>query len=93
MNLLRRFISNLSWKIDALTPILRLKNETEFAWGGAKPWEAFEKIKKCLSSPLVLKVPRREVPFELYVVAWDKVIGAVLTQETELLMRSILSPT
>jgi hypothetical protein len=30
VNFLRRFISNLSGKIDAFTPILRLKNETEF---------------------------------------------------------------
>ena len=34
VNLLRRFISNLSGKINALTTILRLKNETEFTWGG-----------------------------------------------------------
>ena len=32
-NYLRRFISNLSGKIDAFTPILRLKNEAEFTWG------------------------------------------------------------
>jgi len=33
VNFLRRFISNLSGKIDAFTPILRLKDETEFTWG------------------------------------------------------------
>ena len=33
VNFLRRFIFNLSTKIDAFTPILRLKNETEFTWG------------------------------------------------------------
>ena len=33
VNCLRRFISNLSGKIDAFTPILRLKNEAEFTWG------------------------------------------------------------
>ena len=33
VNYLRRFISNLSGKIDAFTPILRLKNEVEFTWG------------------------------------------------------------
>ena len=43
----------------------------------------FEKIKQYLPSPPVLKMPRREVPFRLYVGAEDKVIGAVLTQETE----------
>ena len=54
VNYLRRFISNLSRKIDAFTPILRLKNEAEFTWG-AEQQEAFEKIKKYLSSPPVLK--------------------------------------
>ena len=33
VNYLRRFISNLSGKIYAFTPILRLKNEVEFTWG------------------------------------------------------------
>ena len=50
---------------------------------GAKQQEAFEKIKYYLSSPQVLKAPRRGVPFKLYIAAEDKVIGAVSTQETE----------
>jgi len=41
----------------------------------------FEQIKVYLSSPPVLKAPRRGVPFRLYVAAEDKVIGAVLTQK------------
>ena len=82
VNYLRRFISNLSRKIDAFTPILRSKNEAEFTWG-AERQEAFEKIKKYLSSPPVLKAPKRGIPFRLYVAAEDKVIGAFLTQETE----------
>ena len=45
--------------------------------------ESFEKIKNYLSSPPVLKAPRGEVPFRLYVTAEDKIIGAILTQETE----------
>ena len=68
MNFLRRFISNLSGKIDAFTPILRLKDEAEFTWG-AKKQGAFEKIKKYLSSAPVLKVLKRGIPFRLYVVA------------------------
>ena len=79
---MRRFISNLSGKIDVFTPILRLKNEAEFTWG-AKQKETFEKIKYYLSSPPVLKAPWRGVPFKLYITAEDKVIGAVLTQETK----------
>jgi hypothetical protein len=33
VNYLRRFSSNLAGKVDAFTPILRLKNDAEFAWG------------------------------------------------------------
>jgi hypothetical protein len=33
VNYLRRFISNLAEKIDAFTPIIRLKNDAEFTWG------------------------------------------------------------
>ena len=33
VNYLRRFISNLAGKINAFTPILRLKNDAEFTWG------------------------------------------------------------
>ena len=50
---------------------------------GVEQQEAFEKIKKYLSSPPVLKAPKRGISFRLYVAAEDKVIGAVLTQETE----------
>ena len=72
----------MSGKIDTFTPILRLKNETKFTCG-AEQQEAFEKIKKYLSSPPVLKAPKRGIPFRLYVAAEDKVIGAILTQKTE----------
>ena len=33
VNYLRRFIFNLSGKIDSFTPILRLKDKAEFTWG------------------------------------------------------------
>ena len=68
--------------IDALTSILRLKNEAKLTWG-AEHQEAFEKMKVYLSSPPVPRASRRGVPFRLYVAAEDKVIGAILTQETE----------
>jgi hypothetical protein len=47
VNYLRRFISNLAGKIDAFTPILRLKNDAEFAWG-TEQQESFDLIKKIL---------------------------------------------
>ena len=33
VNYLRRFIANLAGKVDAFTPILRMKNDADFAWG------------------------------------------------------------
>ena len=72
----------MSGKKDTFTPILRLKDETEFTWG-AKQQEAFEKIRKYLSSPPVLKAPKKGIPFRLYVAAEDKVIDVVLTLEIE----------
>ena len=77
---MRRFISNLSGKIESFAPILRLKNEAEFTWGSAQQ-EAFDNIKKYLLNPPVLRAPKSGTPFRLYIAAQDKVIGAVLAQE------------
>jgi hypothetical protein len=82
VNYLMRFISNLSRKISAFAPILRLKNEAEFTWG-ANQQCAFEDIKRYLSSPPVMKAPMTGIPFRLYTAAEDAVIGAVLMQVTE----------
>ena len=51
--------------------------------GGQNSKRHLKKIKYYLSSPLVLKAPRRGVPFKLYIAAEDKNVGAVLTQETK----------
>ena len=82
VNYLRRFISNLSGKISAFTPILQLKEESEFTWG-ADQQHAFDEIKKYLSTPPVLRAPKAGIPFRLYVAAEDGIIGAVLTQEVD----------
>jgi hypothetical protein len=62
VNYLQRFISNLAGKIDAFTPILRLKNDAEFAWGQSSRKHLFS-LKKYLSSAPVLKAPQAGVPF------------------------------
>jgi hypothetical protein len=49
---------------------------------GAEQQEAFDLIRKYLSSAPVLKAPQVGVLFRLYIAAEDKVIGAVLTQVT-----------
>jgi hypothetical protein len=63
-------------------PLIRLKHEGEFVWGEAQRRE-FERIKEYLVSPPVLREPRNDVDFRLYIAAEDHVIGVVLTQEDE----------
>jgi hypothetical protein len=82
VNYLRGFISNLTGKFGAFAPILQLKDEAEFTWG-ADQQRAFENIKRYLSSPSVMKAPMARIPFQLYIVAEDVVVGAVLMQVTE----------
>jgi hypothetical protein len=48
VNYLRRFICNLSGKVNASTPLLLLKNDVDFTWG-AKQQEAFDEIKSYLT--------------------------------------------
>jgi hypothetical protein len=82
LNYLRRFIFNLSGKISAFAPVLRLKSEAEFTWG-ADQQRAFDDIKKYLSSPPLTKAPMTGIPFRLYIIAEDVVIGAILIQIME----------
>jgi hypothetical protein len=56
---------------------------TLFLLGGAKQKEAFDEIKRYLTSPPILKTPKSGIPFKLYVAAYKYVIGRVLIQETE----------
>ncbi len=71
VNYLSRFISNLAGKIDAFVPIIRLKREADFTWG-AKQQEAFEGLKKYLSTPPLMRAPKAGIPFRLYIAAEDK---------------------
>jgi hypothetical protein len=82
LNYLRWFIFNLSGKISAFAHVLQLKTEAEFTWGTDQQ-RAFDDIKKYLSSPLVTKAPMAGIPFRLYIIAEDVVIGAILIQIME----------
>jgi hypothetical protein len=82
INYLRRFITNLAGKVNSFLPLIQLKHEEDFVWGD-KQREAFEKIKRYLVSPLVLRAPKIGMDFNLYIVAQEHVIGVVLTQEDE----------
>jgi hypothetical protein len=56
INFFKRFISNLSGKNQAFSPLLKLKADQEFMWG-KKQQETFDKIKEYLKSPPVLIPP------------------------------------
>jgi hypothetical protein len=56
INFIRRFISNLSGRIKAFSPLLKLKADQEFVWG-AEQQLALDEIKKYLTNPPVLVPP------------------------------------
>nr|ABA98732.1 retrotransposon protein, putative, unclassified [Oryza sativa Japonica Group] len=82
INFVRRFISNLSGRLEPFTPLLRLKADQQFTWGVERQ-KALDNIKEYLSSPPVLISPQKGVPFRLYLSAGEKSIGSVLIQELE----------
>nr|CAD39711.1 OSJNBa0052P16.20 [Oryza sativa Japonica Group] len=58
INFVRRFISNLSGRLEPFTPLLRLKADQKFTWG-AEQQKALDSIKEYLSSPPVLIPPQK----------------------------------
>ncbi|CAJ2642293.1 unnamed protein product [Trifolium pratense] len=82
INFLRRFISNLSGKAQAFSPLLRLKKEDVFTWGQDQQ-EAFDEIKKYLSNPPTLMPPIRNKFMKLYISASNTTLGSMLAQEDE----------
>nr|ABB47141.1 retrotransposon protein, putative, unclassified [Oryza sativa Japonica Group] len=82
INFVRRFISNLSGRLEPFTPLLRLKADQEYTWG-AEQQKAFDSIKEYLSSPPVSIPPQKGMAFRLYLSAGEKSIGSVLIRELE----------
>jgi len=82
VNFIRRFISNLSGKIKAFSPLLKLKADQEFVCG-AEQQLALAEIKKYLINPLVLVPPQHGKLFRLYLSTDDTVIGSAIIQEFE----------
>nr|ABA98000.2 retrotransposon protein, putative, unclassified [Oryza sativa Japonica Group] len=78
----KKEVQKLLGKIDAFVPILLLKKEADFTWE-PKQQEAFEELKRYLSTLPVVRAPKAGKPFRLYIASEDKVIGAVLTQEED----------
>ena len=82
INFIRRFIANLSGKIQSFSPLLKLKADQKFVWGEAQQ-KALDEIKQYLTSPPVLVPPQKHKPFKLYLSADERAIGSALIQEFE----------
>ena len=58
INFVRRFISNLSGRIEPFMGLVKIKSDDEFRWG-AEQQQAFDEIKEYLSKPPVLVPPQK----------------------------------
>ncbi|KAK1617321.1 hypothetical protein QYE76_022838 [Lolium multiflorum] len=58
INFVRRFISNLSGRIEPFMGLVKIKPDEEFRWG-AEQQQAFDDIKEYLTKPPVLVPPRQ----------------------------------
>ena len=74
INFIRRFISNLSGKIQSFSSLLKLKANQEFVWG-EEHQKALDEIKHYLVNPPVLVPPQKHKPFKLYLSATCYWIG------------------
>ncbi|KAM1795328.1 hypothetical protein ACFX11_035695 [Malus domestica] len=77
---IRRFISNLAGRCQPFSRLM--KKDVPFVWDEACH-NAFESIKKYLSSPPVLGAPVPGKPLILYIAAQESSVGALLAQENE----------
>jgi hypothetical protein len=79
INFVRRFISNLSGRIEPFMELVKIKTNEEFRWG-AEQQRAFEEIKEYLSRPPVLVPPQQDRPFYIYLSVGDTSIASVVVQ-------------
>ncbi|KAM1666584.1 hypothetical protein ACFX2K_046163 [Malus domestica] len=80
LTFIRRFISNLAGRCQPFSRLM--KKDVPFVWDEACH-NAFESIKKYLSSPPVLGAPVPGKPLILYIAAQESSVGALLAQENE----------
>jgi hypothetical protein len=82
INFIRRFISNLSERIQPFTPLLKLKADHKFVWREEQQ-KSLDNVKHYLKSPPVMMPPQDNKPFKLYISANEQAIGSALVQEFE----------
>jgi len=76
-NFYRRFIQNFSHTVK---PLNELKGKKEWIWT-KEHQQVFEKLKKKITSQLVLSLSKREGKFRVEMNALGHAIGGVLSQE------------
>jgi hypothetical protein len=79
INFVRRFISNLSGRIEPFMKLVKIKANEEFCWG-VEQQQIFEEIKEYLSKPPVLVPPQQDKPFYVYLSVGDTSIASVIIQ-------------
>src|SRR6266567_124628 len=79
INFVRRFISNLSGRIEPFMGLVKIKSDEEFHWG-AEQQRAFDEIKEYLTKPPVLIPPQQDRPFYIYLSVADTSIASVVVQ-------------
>ncbi|KAM1746767.1 hypothetical protein COP1_013316 [Malus domestica] len=77
---IRRFISNLAGRCQPFSRLMKM--DVPFIWDEACH-NAFESIKKYLSSPPVLRVLVPGKPLTLYIATQESLVGVLLAQENE----------
>ncbi|KAK1663625.1 hypothetical protein QYE76_051784 [Lolium multiflorum] len=82
INFVRRFISNLSGRIEPFMGLVKIKPHEEFRWG-AEQQQAFDDIMEYLTKPPVLVPPRQDRPFYIYLSVADTSIASVVVQVYE----------
>ena len=80
INFVRRFISNLSGRIEPFMGLVKIKSDDEFRWR-AEQQQALDEIKEYLSKPSVLVPPQQDRPFYVYLSVGDTSIALVLIQK------------
>jgi hypothetical protein len=79
VHVVRRFISNLSGRIEPFMELVKIKANEECRWGAGQQW-AFEEIKEYLSKPPVFVPPQQDRPFYVYQSVGNTSIASVVIQ-------------
>jgi hypothetical protein len=79
INFVRRFISNLSGRIEPFIEFVKIKANDEFRWGAVQQ-RAFEEIKEYLSKSPVLVPPQQGKPCYVYLSVGNTSIASMVIQ-------------